>query len=319
MTSRLLLLAIATILPMTAISAGRPGMMKETYDYAVKGADTLRLDVYYNPTVPYDGKRPIFIFSFGGGWEAGARADGGGSFTPFLNTMTNFGYVTVGIDYRLGYLDARKSGRVEDKSICYSLVTREMDRNIYENVFNAISDAVEDLYDATTFMVDNADRWGADPECIVIGGISAGGVNSITAENMRANSDPIAVAHLPEGFRYAGVVSGCGAIWHDADKPVVWNTRPCPTMFVHGDADNIVPYDRWTWDEHNFHIDGAASLATYYKDNNIPYILVTGTGGTHDYGGYAFARDQSLIDLFITKVIKSPEPKHLTITETPNQ
>lgn len=88
-------------------------------------------------------------------------------------------------------------------------------------------------------------------------------------------------------------------------------------MFIHGDADRIVPYDNWTWQEHNFSIDGAASLARYYQENGLPYVLVTGVGGTHDYGGYAFARDQSLIDLFITKVVKSPEPKQITIVETP--
>ncbi|MDE5555978.1 MAG: alpha/beta hydrolase, partial [Muribaculaceae bacterium] len=308
---------MAIILPITARSAERSNMIKETYDYAVKDADTLRLDVYYNPTVAYQGKRPIIIFSFGGGWEAGARADGAGSYTPFLNTMTDYGYVTVGIDYRLGYLDARKSGRVEDKSICYSLVTREMDRNIYDNVASAIANAVEDLYDATTYIVENADRWNADPQCIVIGGISAGGINSITAENMCANADPLAMAHLPENFRYAGVISGCGAIWHDADRPIQWLTEPCPTLFLHGDSDNIVPYDRWAWDGHNFHIDGAASVSSYYKDNNIPYMLVTGAGGGHDYGGYAFAHDQDLINRFITNFVINKSPKSIEIKESP--
>lgn len=315
--TRLVLAATAMVLPMMAAGADRSAMVKETFDYAIKDGDTLRLDVYHNPTVAYDGKRPIIIFSFGGGWEAGARADGGGSYTPFLNTMTDYGYVTVGIDYRLGYLDARKSGKVDDISICHSLITRQMDRNIYENVFDAIAMGVEDLFDATSYMVENADRWGADPDCIVIGGISAGGVNSITAENLSANADPMAVSHLPEGFRYAGVLSGCGAIWHDLDKPVSWKRKPCPTMFIHGDSDNIVPYDQWTWAEHGFRIDGGHSLSSFYRDNKLPYMLVSGTGGDHDFGGIAFARNQDLINLFINNFVVNKRQAAIEMIETP--
>lgn len=314
-------IALLCILQMTGKTSGNPheldGMVKETYDFAVKDGDTLKLDVYYNPTVPYEGKRPIVIFSFGGGWEAGARADGGGSYTPFLNTMTRYGYVTVGIDYRLGYLKSRKTGKVKDISICASLIDREMDRNIYENVHAAIMDAVEDLYDATTYMVKNADKWNADADCIVIGGISAGGVNSITAENMLVNEDEMAKKHLPKGFRYAGVISGCGAIWHDFSKDLQWKSTPCPTMFIHGDADNIVPYKQWSWKEHNFKIEGGCQLASYYKEMEVPYMLVTGTGGSHNYGGYAFALSQDLIQYYIQHLVINKEKIMIEMVDTP--
>lgn len=312
-----LIFAAMLLIPVAASGSDHSGMIKETYPFAVKDNDTLYLDVYHNPNVDMPAKRPIVIFSFGGGWEAGQRADGAGSWTPFLNTMSDYGYVCVGIDYRLGYIQARKSGAVDDISICTSLINREMDRNIYENVYKSISMAVEDLYDATTFMVNNAEKWNADPEKVIIGGISAGGVNSITAENWSANAAPIAVAHLPEGFRYAGVVSGCGAIWHDDDDPVVWQSSPCPTMFIHGDSDRIVPYGRWTWAEHNFSIDGSNSLAEYYRDNKLPYMLVSGKGGDHDFGGYAFARDQDLIDLFIRKYVIGKKQSSVETVETP--
>lgn len=300
-----------------ADTKNKPGMIKETFPFAVKDGDTLRLDVYYNPTIPYEGKRPIVIFSFGGGWEAGARADGSGTYTPFLNRMTDYGYVTVGIDYRLGYLEARKNGDVKDTSITWSLISRKMDRNIYEHVYKAIAMAVEDLYDATTYMVENADRWNADPGKIVIGGISAGGVNSITAEYWSANQTPMALEHLPKDFRYAGVISGCGAIWHDFDNPIVWKRMPCPTMFVHGDSDNIVPYKEWIWKDYNFHIEGGNKLASFYRNNNLPYMLVSGTGGDHNYGGYAFASGQNLIHLFITNLIINKKQTSYEMVETP--
>ena len=46
-----------------------------TYDYAQKGEQTLRMDVY-EQAPSGDMKRPVLIFSYGGAWEGGKRADG---------------------------------------------------------------------------------------------------------------------------------------------------------------------------------------------------------------------------------------------------
>lgn len=301
------------------VSAATPTekFVKETYDYAVKEGDTLRLDVYYNPDIEYSGPRPVIIFAFGGGWEAGARADGAGSYTPFLNTMTRYGYIGVGIDYRLGYLQARKTGKVEDISICDHLIRRKVDRNIFECAQQAIMMAVEDLYDATNFVVENVGRWNANPQQVIVSGISAGGINSLTAEYLSANSHPLAVDHLPDGFRYAGVISGCGAIWHDLDQPIRWNSQPCPIMFIHGNRDTIVPYMQLTDETFNYSIDGSKQLSGYFRDNNLPYMLVTGEGGGHAYGGDAFALDHDLIHRFISKFVLGTPTASVETTETP--
>lgn len=293
------------------------GVVKETYDYAVKDGDTLRLDVYYNPDVPYEGKRPVIIFSFGGGWEAGAREDGAGSYTPFLNTMTRYGYIGVGIDYRLGYLNARKSGEVADVSICDHLISRKVDRKIFDCAHEAIEMAVEDLFDATNFVVNNAERWNADDSCVIISGISAGGINSLTAENLLVNSDSLAIGHLPDGFRFAGVISGCGAIWHDYDRPVRWDSQPCPIMFIHGNSDSIVPFDQVSDETYNYSIDGSQRISREFKSKGWPYMLVIGEGKDHAYGGDAFAFDHELINRFIRDHILKKLPKSVEIIESP--
>lgn len=300
----------------SATAPDMTGIVKETYDYAVKDGDTLRLDVYYNPDLPFEGKRPVIIFSFGGGWEAGARADGAGSYTPFLNTMTRYGYIGVGIDYRLGYLDARKKGKVEDISICSPLIAGTVDRNIYDCAHDAIMNAVEDLFDATTFVVNNAERWNADDKRVIISGISAGGINSLTAENLLVNKDPLAVDHLPEGFSYAGVVSGCGAIWHDYDQPLHWDNQPCPIMFIHGNSDPIVPFARVVNEADNFNIEGSRVIADEFKTKGWPYMLVIGEGKIHAYGGEAFAYDHELINRFIRNYVLNKIPKSVEIVET---
>lgn len=311
----LFLFAAMLVLPLLAAAADRSTMTKETFVYAVKDGDTLRLDVYHNPAVHYNGKRPIIIFSFGGGWEAGQRSNGCDQRTPFLNTMTDYGYVTVGIDYRLGYLEARKTGKVDDISICRSLTSRQMDRNIYENACRAIAQGVEDLFDATSFIVANAEHWNADPDCIVICGYSAGAINSITAEYLCANDDPSALDRLPEGFRYAGVISGSGAIWHDIDKPVIWRRTPCPAMFVHGDSDSIAPYARLNCPEHGFTIDGGRSLSDLYRDNNIPYLMLSGAGCEHHFGNVVYERKQALINFFIDNFVINKRRTAIEMTE----
>ena len=88
-------------------------------------------------------------------------------------------------------------------------------------------------------------------------------------------------------------------------------------MFIHGDSDRIVPYDQWTWAEHGFRIDGGSSLASFYRDNNLPYMLVSGTGGDHDFGGIAFARNQDLINLFIDNFVVNKRQAAIEMVETP--
>ena len=96
-----------------------------------------------------------------------------------------------------------------------------------------------DLYDATRYIAQQREAWGIDPEKIIISGSSAGAITVLQAEYYRCNSHSIA-ARLPEGFRYAGVISFAGAI--SAKKKLHWQTLPCPVMLFHGNADGIVPF-----------------------------------------------------------------------------
>lgn len=81
-----------------------------------------------------------------------------------------------------------------------------------------ISMAVEDLYDATAFIVDKADEWGIDSSQIVACGSSAGAITVLHGEYALCNASPL-VQHLPVGFRYAGIVSFAGAIFEMGEEP----------------------------------------------------------------------------------------------------
>ncbi len=284
--------------------------MKETCVYAIKDGDSLKLDVYYNPTAEwrYGAKRPVIIFSFGGGWEAGARADGAGTHTPFLNTMTRYGYVGIGIDYRLGYLKARKEHRVDDISVGHYLESKEYTPEVFAAITDAIEMGVEDIIDATAFVVANADRWNADADCVILSGASAGGCNSLAAAFADISSRRTA---LPADFRYAGVIAGCGALWYVATDPddsvsplltAMPGGKPCPVLFIHGDADRLVPYDSLALPD-GMHIDGSLALSRYFRQRGWTYELITGYGGAHSFGGEQFSFGHDFVNRFIVDYI----------------
>lgn len=201
---------------------------KATFTYATKEGQPLHLDRFIDTSVKVAGKRPAIIFSIGGGWENGK---GTGSGDPsLLSYFTSLGYAVIPIDYRAGIKIAK------DK--------KEFTRaNGTEMYLRAIEWGVEDLFDATSYVVKHADEWNIDKDRIVIMGGSAGATNSLVAEYNVANDTELARAHLPPNFRYAGVVSMAGAFWLKAGTPLTFKSKPAPIMFFHGAKDQLVTYD----------------------------------------------------------------------------
>ncbi|MDO5658420.1 MAG: alpha/beta hydrolase [Paracoccus sp. (in: a-proteobacteria)] len=219
--------AFATLSLIPAASSAQ-GIDFTTHHYATKDGQDLYLDLIVDPSAESDGPRPVIIYSFGGGWEEGDRGseDDAEMWAPFLSE----GYAVVAIDYRLGVRDAKQSGEFNDE-------------NGTEIYLRAIEWGVEDLFDATRFVVDHADEWNLNADQIVTLGGSAGATNSLVAEYHAANATPLAQAHLPDGFRYAGVISMAGAFWLPEGTPLEFAARPAPIMFFHGAQDWLVTYD----------------------------------------------------------------------------
>ena len=196
-----------------------------TYMYTQRDTCSLYLDIYEpakDKVLTSDGlEKPTIIFMFGGGFIAGERNNK--SYSKWFNEMKNDGYRIVSIDYRLGLKGSKKVGIAQV--------------NVLDK---AIHMAVEDLFSATNFMIENAESLGINPENIVISGSSAGAITVMQAEYEVCNKTSWA-AVLPEGFNYAGVMSFAGAILSREGK-VDYRNRPCPTLMLHGTADGLVPY-----------------------------------------------------------------------------
>ncbi len=217
--------AAALVAAATLYAQESPITPDGTYMFVKRDTCDLYLDVY-NPAegsrTSISGKeKPTVIFMFGGGFIRGTRDDQ--SYNYWFRKMTENGYRIISIDYRLGLKGSTKVGVAQV--------------NVLDK---AIHMAVEDLFSATQFIIDNAETLGVDPDNIVISGSSAGAITVMQAEYEISNMTKWASV-LPAGFNYAGVMSFSGAILSREGK-VDYKNRPCPTLMLHGTSDELVPY-----------------------------------------------------------------------------
>lgn len=224
---RFITLLSASLLMSMAASAQETITPDGTYMYVQRDTCDLFMDVYdpaEGSRTSLDGiEKPTIIFMFGGGFIRGTRDDE--SYNGWFRTMTENGYRVISIDYRLGLKGSNKVGVAQV--------------NVLDK---AIHMAVEDLFSATDFIIENAEQLGVDPENIVISGSSAGAITVMQAEYEIANRTSWASV-LPAGFNYAGVMSFSGAILSREGK-VDFKSTPCPVMMLHGTSDELVPYDQ---------------------------------------------------------------------------
>lgn len=225
-----------------------------TYLYAQRDTCDLFLDIYQpakGSMTHINGKeKPTVVFMFGGGFITGQRDNE--SYNKWFRQLTDNGYGVISIDYRLGLKGSNKVGIAQ---------TNLLDR--------AIHMAVEDLFSATNFIIDNATELGINPNNLVVSGSSAGAISVIQAEYEIANQTSWAKV-LPEGFNYAGVMSFAGAIFSREGK-VDFKTEPCPVMMLHGTADAIVPYTQIA--VLNLGFFGGGKLVERFKKYDLNYNM----------------------------------------------
>lgn len=228
-------------------------IQKETFIYSIKGTDTLRLDKYEIP----DGEiKPCVIFAFGGGFTSGARNKE--TYIPYYNFLVEQGFSVIAIDYRL-YLKGYKADK--------KLKAKDFIALFKKTIFVA----VEDLFDATSYVLDNAKEWNIDKNMIVTSGSSAGAITVLQGEYERCNRTEIA-ERLPADFKYAGVIAFAGAIFSDHGH-LKWKDTPAPVQFFHGDADKNVPFGKIKIFKVGFF--GSEYIAGKYSKNKFPYFFYT--------------------------------------------
>ncbi len=263
-----------------------------TYMFAQRDTCDLFLDVYQpaaGSSRSIDGiEKPTVIFMFGGGFIEGTRDDEG--YHKWFKQLTDNGFRLISIDYRLGLKGSTKVGVAQV--------------NVLDK---AIHMAVEDLFSATNYIIDNAEELGVDPSNIIISGSSAGAISVMQAEYEISRGTAWASV-LPAGFNYAGVMSFAGAILSREGK-VDFKKPTCPVMMLHGTADDLVPYRQIK--VFNLGFFGGGKLVERFEKYGLNYNMYHFKGNGHEIAG---AMDKTL-DLQMKFIETNVMQKKMRIVE----
>lgn len=283
------LIALLTALCSSFCMAATPAIEPSgTYLFANRDSVELYLDVYEpaaGSCTTIDGKtKPTILFVFGGGFMSGERtAD-----ARWFKMLTEAGYRVVANDYRLGLKGFKGAG---------------INKRFIDALDGAIGVAIEDLYSATLFLIENAPELGIDPDNIVISGSSAGAITVMQAEWEICNRSKRAQV-LPEGFNYAGVMSFSGAIFTRSGA-VRYDREPCPTLIMHGTADKTVPYKQiWFF---NIRFAGCDAICKAFRKGGYGYKAYRFEGNGHEIAismRHNFAKETDFLENNVMKGLR---------------
>lgn len=241
---------------------------KQTFAYATVDGEVLYLDLY-RAVGDTEMKKPLILYVHGGGFSGGSRD--GDNLVAFAEDFAKKGYAVASISYRL---------TMKGKSFGCDQPA--------QNKIKTFQAAVQDIRQATKYVLDRKDEWGINPAQIVLAGSSAGAEAVVHAAYWKAADLPANTVALPAGFRYAGVISMAGAI---VDLQLITETTAIPTMLFHGTCDNLVPYATaphhycQAGDPGYLILHGARSIADRLHDIGKPYYLFTSCNGRHEWAG----------------------------------
>ena len=268
---KLRLLIISALLAISAIAVAQEEGKKiispdGTYLFEKRDDGDLFLDIY-EPAIgsetSIDGKeKPTILFMFGGGFIRGTRDDS--SYLNWFKMLRDNGFRVVSIDYRLGLKGSNKVGVAQV--------------NVLDK---AIHMAVEDLFSATKYIISNAEQLHIDTSNIVISGSSAGAISVMQAEYELCNRTKWTEG-LPEGFKYAGVMSFSGAIL-SREGELDYARMPSPTLILHGTSDELVNYNQIKF--FNLGFFGGGKIVRRFEKLGFNYNMYHFVGYGHEIAG----------------------------------
>lgn len=273
-----ILLLLSTINSFSQQTSLNKEILKQTLTYSTKDTAVLKMDIYSNDVLTV--KKPCVVFVFGGGFITGSRD--ASLYQLYFNRLAENNYKVISIDYRLG-LKGAKWPTIFNTSV----------------LKNAIAMAVTDLYDATGYLISNAERLGIDTSQVILSGSSAGAITVLQADWEKRNHTTISKS-LPENFQYKGVIAFAGAILSYTGKPK-YHIPPAPTMMFHGTEDKVVIYNKVKL--FNRGMFGSRYLARFFKKQKYPYYFQLVRGAGHEIAGTPMKKNLNDILWFIDTYI----------------
>jgi hypothetical protein len=256
----------------------------QTIQYFTNDSLNLSLDLFL-PKTSVKNKIPLFIYVHGGGFSEGSRTIG----HPICSYLSQNGYAAASISYTL-YMKGKNFG-------CNGILSEKI---------KTIQIAVNQLWQATQFFIKNQDKYHIDPNKIFIGGSSAGGTTVLHAAFWDYSEKNIYKTKLPETFKYAGVISGSGAL---LDINLIKNEKLVPVMLSHGTCDVLVPYAEGSHHSCPSNSTGWITMfGSYSIYNRIIELngnasLTTFCGGSHSYHNKLYETDKPRVKDFMDKIL----------------
>lgn len=261
--------------------------------------DTLKLDLdLFLPEKAPDKKLPLLLYVHGGGFSGGDRNSGHG----LCKYLARNGYAAATISYSL-YMKGKKFS-------CDGVLPEKV---------RAIQLGANDLWLATAFFINNDKKYNIDVSKIFIAGSSAGGETALHAAYWDFDTMKVYNHNLPEDFKYAGIVSGAGAIM---DLNLIDKNNLVPMLFFHGNGDTTVPYGTAA---HHYcktnatgwlMLFGSYSIFNHAKGLDGSTSLFTYCGGGHEYSGILFEKEEHIVLGFLDGVLAGKKFQDHTIIPT---
>ncbi|MGC9355578.1 MAG: alpha/beta hydrolase [Mariniphaga sp.] len=262
--------------------------------------DSLQLELdFFSPVQQNGEKKPLVIFVHGGGFSAGNRTAG----YALSEYLAERGIAAATISYTL-YMKGKDFG-------CNGILSEKV---------KAIQIASNQLWLATHFFNKNQEKFQIDTTKIFIAGSSAGAETVLHAAFWNQETMRIYPQKLSNSFRYAGLISGAGAIM---DLNLIQPNNLIPVMMFHGDADPVVPYE--TAAHHYcppnspgwFMLFGSKSIYNYIVKLNGTVELISYKAGSHKIAGAHFFQEQQPVFNFIQAVINREHAQIQVIKQNP--
>lgn len=277
-------LSLCFLILFTALSLTTQAQDFQTLTYLRGDTADLKLDLFLPVNKPA-GQTPLVIFVHGGGFSSGNRTAG----HDFARYLAQHDIACASISYTLSR-----------KGIGFGCETRQEDKIM------AMRLAASELWEATAFLLGKADEFHFDPSNVFIAGSSAGAETTLHAAYLDRALMSLHGNSLPADFRYKGMISGAGAI---IDYNLITKENAIPTLFFHGNIDNVVPYGTAS---HHYcgpetvgwmMLFGSKSLYHHMKDLNMSAQLQSFVGGRHEFSGWYFHHKIEVLHQFIEKVL----------------
>jgi len=268
----------------------------ESFSYAVKGSDTLYIDLYTPKGDSYD-SRPLILFVHGGGFSSGSRASS--EIVNFAQKLSRFGYAVGSMSYRL----LRKDEPTGFGCDCPA-----------NEKIETFAAAVEDINDALLYLNSRASDLRLNLEQVILAGSSAGA----EAILMMAYGDFLSVEQQ-RPFKIAGLIGMAGAI---IDIQQITTSTAVPTLMFHGTCDNLVPYAIASHHHcapnkpGHLLLHGSLSISNRLADLGTPHWLHTTCAGGHELAGTPLTQYFDTITEFCYQYVlkKEGEIRHTLIT-----